>query len=170
MNNMKFQVPEIVDIIRDLGYKSKVHDIENCYLIESATSGLRFYLYCWPQTGSEKKLDSDIYLVRFRFGWYELVDFNETEVDALCNWHNANQPFSKMYRRNNENSFDLILEADLYALDGMSSSSLAERFEKFTVHIEYAKNGLIYAPSLVKKKSWNGTIKPLTGCMESLQI
>lgn len=138
MEFMKFQVPVMAETIRDLGYKSKVHEMEKCFFIESATSGIRFYLYCWPPATKEKSIDNDISLVRFRCGWYELVDFNETEIDALCNWYNANQPFTKLYRRNNEDSFDLVLEADLYALDGMSATSFADRFERFTSQVEYA--------------------------------
>jgi len=135
---MTFQVPVIAEAIRELGYKAKVHDIEKCFFIESATSGLRLYLYCWPDATEKKSIDDEIYLIRFRAGWYELVDFNETEIDALCNWYNANQPYTKLYRRNSETSFDLILEADVYMMDGMSSSAFGNRFEKFVTQLEYA--------------------------------
>ena len=135
---MKFQVPVVAEVIRDLGYKAKVHEMEKSFFIESATSGMRLYLYCWPDTTDEKNIDADISLIRFRAGWYELVDFNETEIDALCNWYNANQPFTKLYRRNDETSFDLILEADLYVMDGMSAEAFANRFNRFIGQLEYA--------------------------------
>ena len=138
MEFMKFQVPVIAETIRNLGYKSKVHEMENCFVIESATSGLRFHLYCWPAPSEKKDNGKEIYLVRFRCGWYELVDFNETEIDALCNWYNSNQPFAKLYRSNNEDSFDLILEADLYSLDGMSAIAFGDCFARFTSLVEYA--------------------------------
>ena len=135
---MKFQVPVIAEAVMDFGYKAKVHEMEKCFFIESATSGLRFYLHCWPEVTEEKSIDGEIYLIRFRGGWYDLVDFNEAEIDALCNWYNANQPFTKLYRRINDNSFDLILEADLYILDGMSASSFSDRFDRFVTQLEYA--------------------------------
>jgi len=134
---MKFQVPSIVEAIQNFGFKAKVNEMDNCFFIESATSGLHFYLYCWPEATGQKDIDGEIYLIRLRGGWYELVDFNETEIDALCNWYNGNQAFTKLYRRNNDSSFDLILEADLFVLDGMSLSSFENRFHRFVIQLEY---------------------------------
>lgn len=149
---MKFQVPVIAEVIRDFGYKAKIQELENCFFIESAASGLDFYLYCWPEGKNEKSIGTDIFLIRFRAGWINLEDYNETEVDVLCNWYNANQPFSKLYRRSNETSFDLILEADLYILDGMSVGEFSYRFSKFVEQLEYANRCFIQCRSINKNE------------------
>ena len=43
---------------------------------------------------------------------------------SLCNWFNSSQPFTKLYRKPFESSFDIILEADLYVLDVLNKINI----------------------------------------------
>jgi len=136
---MKFSLTEIAEAIRDLGYKGKELLEEKFSLIESSTNGRSFYVY--PLISENKSLlsnDSQALLVRFKAAWYDMDGFEESQIDALCNWFNANQPFAKLFRRSSDDSLDIILEADLYVLDGMSKASFQNRTQAFINSYEYA--------------------------------
>jgi len=140
---MSFKVPAIAEAIRDLGYKGKAVINEEKMFIESGASGHNFLIYCFP-TVEETQFtpDTEIQYLRFRAWWINIEDYVESEIDALCNWYNLNQPFTKLFRQvSNEKSY-LNLEADLYVLDGMSSGAFQFLYSKFVSHLEFADKQL----------------------------
>ena len=136
---MKFTIPAIADAVKSLGYKGKEVLEEGYSLIESATNGRPFVIY--PLVGENVFAlsdDDEALLVRFRATWFQMDGLDESQADALCNWFNTHQPFTKMYRRTSKDSYDLLLEADLYVLDGMSVAAFQNRIQAFISSYEYA--------------------------------
>ena len=136
---MKFTLAEIAEAIRGIGYKGKEILEEKYSCIESAANGRPFYVYSLIAE-NESVLSSDVeaLLIRFRAIWYEMDGFDEIQIDSLCNWFNSNQPFSKLFRRTSVTSFNIVLEADLYVLDGMSVAAFQNRAQAFITSYEYA--------------------------------
>ncbi len=131
--------------MRSLGYKGKVVMGEDVSYVESATSGTIFALQCFDEDRNPLgDMDSEIALVRFYSVWPNIADYNELEIDGLCNWYNATQAFSKLYRRSTSEFSDLVLEADLYVLDGMTAASFEAKILLFIDHFEYARHCLGY--------------------------
>ena len=138
-NFMKFTLAEIAEAIRGIGYKGKEILEEKYSCIESATNGRPFYVYSLiGENESVLSRDAEALLIRFRSTWYDMDGFEETQIDSLCNWYNSNQPFSKLFRRTSATSFDIVLEADLYVLDGMSVAAFQNRAQAFITSYEYA--------------------------------
>lgn len=140
---MKFTVAEIAESIRSLGYKGKEIFDEKFTLIESATSGRPFVIY--PLIGENNFASSEeeeALLIRFRAAWFQMDELDEIQADALCNWFNTNQPFTKLFRTSADLSYDLVLEADLYVLDGMSTAAFQNRVQAFISSYEYAMSCL----------------------------
>ena len=136
---MKFSKANIAEAIRDLGYKGKELVDANVSFIESAASGRSFFVYPHLPDGEFVSAESaEASLVRFRAYWPQMDDLGEAQADALCNWFNADQSFTKLFRRTSQTSFGLILEADLYVLDGMSMAAFQNRTEAFITSYEYA--------------------------------
>lgn len=129
--------------IRSFGFKGQVVLDEECSLIISGTSGHSFLIYCYGLSDEVLANNkSEVGLIRFHAKWKNLVNFEDKELDALCNWHNNNQPFTKMYTTFGDEGTDLFIEADLYILDGISSESFRVRFTKFVQQFEYARKCL----------------------------
>ena len=136
---MKFSKANIAEALRDLGYKGKELVDANVSFIESAASGRSFFVYPHLPDGEFVSAESaEASLVRFRAYWPQMDDLGEAQADALCNWFNADQSFTKLFRRTSQTSFGLILEADLYVLDGMSMAAFQNRTEAFITSYEYA--------------------------------
>lgn len=136
---MKFSIPEISEAVKSLGYKAKAIIEDDFALIESAANGRSFVLY--PLVGENNfvpNVEVEALLVRFRAAWYQLDELDESQADALCNWFNTHQPFTKLYRKTYKTSYDLVLEADLYVLDGMSVAAFQNRLQAFISSYEYA--------------------------------
>ncbi len=135
---MSFKLPDIAEAVRNFGYKGKEYIDDDYSFIESATSGRNFFLYCYSSSGkSLKKTDGEAQLVRFRGAW-NIENYNESEVDALCNWFNSGQEFSKLFRQSSNDYSHLIIEADLFVLDGMSMPAFENRMAMFISQFEYA--------------------------------
>ena len=142
---MSFKIPVIAEAMRSLGYKGKVVMGEDVSYVESATGGTIFALQCFSKDSqSLGDTDAEIALVRFYVLWQNIADYNELQIDGLCNWYNATQAFSKLYRRNTSDDSDLFLEADLYVLDGMTAASFEGKVLLFIEHFEHAKHCLGY--------------------------
>jgi hypothetical protein len=126
---MSFKIPVIAEAMRSLGYKGKVVMGEDVSYVESATGGTIFALQCFSKDSQTLgDTDSEIALVRFYALWQNIADYNELEIDGLCNWFNA----------------ELFLEADLYVLDGMTAASFEGKVLLFIEHFEHAKHCLGY--------------------------
>ena len=142
-NFMKFTVPMIADAIKSLGYKVKEIYEESYSLIESSANGRSFVLIpLIAENELVSSADAEALCVRFRAIWYGMDCIEEAQVDSLCNWFNSSQPFTKLFRKSTESSFNIILEADLYVLDGMSVPAFQNRIEAFISSYEFAMKSL----------------------------
>ena len=142
---MSFKIPVIAESMRSLGYKGKVFIGENYSFVESATGGSNFALQCISDDNNAlSDPTSEIALVRFIAIWKNMADYKETDIDGLCNWYNASQYFSKLYRRITSEDSELVLEADLYVMDGMTATSFEGKVTQFISQFEYAKHSLGY--------------------------
>lgn len=138
-SNMKFTIPAIGEAIRSMGYKGFEFIDETYSGIESATNG-RAFIACPLVAEGEPVMENTVEakLVRFRACWLRMDYLDEAQADHLCNWFNSNQPFTKLYREETGNSYNLWLEADLYVLDGMSVGAFQNRVEAYIKSYEYA--------------------------------
>lgn len=129
--------------IRLLGYRGQEVLEDDCSFIISATSGHTFLLYCYGKSDDVlTENTSDVGVIRFHAKWQNLVDYEDKELDALCNWYNLTQPFTKLFTKSKDEGTDLFIEADLYMLDGISSDSFRIRFMSFVQQFEYARKCL----------------------------
>ena len=136
---MKFTIPSISEVIRQMGYKGREMFNESYAGVESATNGRSFYVLPLFGNGEHVMSDSDEgNLIVFRAFWLNMDMLDELEVDALCNWFNLNQSFTKLYKVIAEGSIGIYLEADLYVLDGMSAASFQDRVDAFISSYEFA--------------------------------
>jgi hypothetical protein len=133
----------LVKLIQAQGYKAKPEILEKCGVIISATSGLNFRLNCYPVNNEEAmRLDSTLSVIQFYGGWGNLDDYNESELDALCNWFNLKYTFSKLYRTVADSESWLTIEAEIFLDGGFTTESFESRFFTFLNHFEDLKKHL----------------------------
>ena len=107
-NFMKFTVPMIAEAIKSLGYKGKEIYEESYSLIESSANGRSFMVI--PLIDEDEfvsSADTEALRIRFRGIWYGMDCIEEAQVDSLCNWFNSTQPFTKLFRKSSESSFNI---------------------------------------------------------------
>jgi len=169
-NFMKFTVPELANAIKSLGYKAKEIYEETYSLIESAANGRSFMVL--PMIAESEFVlssEAEALCIRFKAIWYDMDDIEESQVDSLCNWFNASQSFTKLYRKPYESSFNISIEADLYVLDGMSEAAFQNRVEAFIRSYEFAMKCLercTYVDKAAMLERHNKAIEMLHGDCE----
>jgi hypothetical protein len=138
--------------VRSLGYLGR-EVIEGGYsYILSGADGRRLVLHCFGRKSDQVCSSSDeVSLLRFCAMWGGMENYSETQVSKLCHSFNQDQPFSKLYKSIYSQESVLILEADLYVLDGMAEKSFHEKFELFVRQMNIVArnlNNCIFADKL----------------------
>lgn len=150
---MRFNLPEIATAVRELGYRGREYLAEGYSYVESASSGKTFHLFCYDSE-SNALLDSerDAALVRFACNWGVTDEYDESQLQLLCNWFNAETPFSKSYLREGSRGTLVVLEADLYVLDGMSEKAFRQQLSLFIGQLEALDKQLPQCATISKSK------------------
>jgi hypothetical protein len=153
MDAIAFTLPSIAEVVRDLGYRARVHADEGFAGLESASSGCTFWMYFLDAHEDYLSgLEAEASLVRFRGGWGGMSDFFESDLDELCNRFNRMQSFAKAFWYRNDDDVSFTVEADLYVLDGMSAKAFQNRVSAFVVNFEWARRCLDACPRIGKRE------------------
>ena len=153
MQTMRFTMSEIADSVRDLGYRGKEHWSEGITCVESATSGKIFSLYCYDtESNALSDAESEASLVRFGCSWIVSDGYDQNKLQILCNWFNAEKPFSKSYVRSSAEDTLVIVEADLYVLDGMTNAAFKHQLSIFIAHLENFQKHLSSCSTIPKSQ------------------